>query len=224
MPSGDRGRDRQAATPPSPAPPRPTHELGYRRRQARPGVGAPRSARVRGRRVREPRPLLPPCSIAFAIRFPVTCASRSRSPQAVAAAPRPRGLQLDPVRRCCRAATPRPSRTRAARGLSPRARATTRAAVRTASRSSSTSAARPSSRSIARSRAGRELTVAGAVVQAEPGSGQRSAELVAGSGDGLHARGERPPHAGDCESGGARRQPAADLDGDHQSMPPSTRR
>ena len=39
VPGGDRGRDRQAATPPAPAPPRPTYELGYGRRQAGPGVG-----------------------------------------------------------------------------------------------------------------------------------------------------------------------------------------
>ena len=144
-----RGRDRAARLPRL----RPTHELGDRRRQTRPGVGHldPRASvvaasvnldhsssvldRVRDqvpRDLREPQPIAPD--------------GRRTS--------RPRSAQLDTARASRPAATPRPSRTRAARGRpAPVARDHARR-VRTASRSSSTSAARPSSRSIARSRAG----------------------------------------------------------------------
>ena len=104
---GDRGRDRETSTTPPPPPPRP------RRGSSATGAGSPGPLSVTSTRarVRSPWPWTsttpPPCSIAFAIRLPVTCASRRRSPHTVARIARPRGRSSTP----CAAAVGRQAST-----------------------------------------------------------------------------------------------------------------
>ncbi len=144
---------------PRPRRPRPPRPRLPARTNSATGAGnpGPRSLTSTRARIRSQLPRTsttpPPCSIAFAIRLPVTCASRSRSPHTVRASPDHEVRSETP----CAAAIGRQastlSDTNCERSIASGGRDQPRR-VRTASRSSSTSAARPSSRSIARKRSG----------------------------------------------------------------------
>ncbi len=118
-------------------------------------------------------------------------------------------------------ATPRPSRTRAARGRPARAGATSDRPRPRGLEIVERQRGLASSRSIARSRAGDELARCRRRARVPADGRQRPAQLVARPGDGLHSPGGRSPHPGCRESGGARREPPPELDRDHRSTLPS---
>ncbi len=126
---------------------------GRVRRRAPAGPGRcrpPRRGRRPGRLGRDTSIGPRPCSIAFAIRLRVACASRRRSPQTLAEGPdqissssTPGQVRSISIESASSSATLTSSHPRTGRLGRPTSR-----------RSSSASAARPSSRSIARNRAG----------------------------------------------------------------------